>query len=100
MDQELREEFRQLRQAQREDMVELRAVIGNVVDRFQNHVEASASRWSEVDQRARAAHARIDEHMQEHGSWRGLKLSVWIAVATTIVSAVVTIVAALISKIA
>jgi|FLYL01.1.fsa_nt_gi ABC-type glycerol-3-phosphate transport system permease component len=98
MDQELRDEFRQLRETQRADMAELRAVIGNVSERFQLHVESSASRWSEVDQRARAAHARIDEHIAEHGSWRKLTASVWIAVATTLISSVVTVLVAFAGK--
>lgn len=98
MDQELREEFRQLREAQRSDMTELRAVIGNISERFQVHVESSAARWSEVDQRARAAHARIDEHIAEHGSWRTLTASVWIAVATTLISSIVTVLIAFVGK--
>lgn len=89
--QDILEEIRQIRQAQRDDMIELRATISNIVERFQNHVENSASRWTEVDQRSKAAHARLDEHLTEHTSWRHLAISIWIAVATTIVSSLVTL---------
>ncbi len=98
MDPELRDAFKDLREVHRSEMAELRGMLSNMSDQIVQHVEHSASRWSVVDQMAKAAHSRLDEHLKDHRSWLSMKGAVLLGVGTTVLTLIVTIILAILKK--
>lgn len=109
MDEDLREAFREIKAAQRESAAEVKGMIGGITESFNRHLVESAERWSRVDARAEAAHARIDAHKKEHdvvdhrrfqaglqGKWS--RIGIWVAVVTSVAGLALTIVLAALGK--
>jgi hypothetical protein len=83
----------------------LEGKVDAVAKQLHDHVVESAVRWKEVDARARSAHHRMDAHLTEHQrtderrfqsrlQGRGMVIAAWVAIGTTIVTLVVTIILA------
>ncbi|MGH9462437.1 MAG: hypothetical protein ACRD1X_14565 [Vicinamibacteria bacterium] len=62
------------------------------------HTIESAVRYAQVDQRARSAHHRIDDHLKDHEKKSSISVAVWIAVATSAAGTITAIIVAVMSK--
>ena len=102
MEEELREAFRDIKQSQKENTAEVKGMVQGVTASLQQHIVESATRWTEVDARARSAHNRLDEHVEAHNvrderrfQSRLSTVGHWVALALCLIGTIVSIVLAL-----
>lgn len=109
MDEEMRRAFEKLEGGIKEGQGKLEGRIDALANTFSNHSIESAVRWKEVDARARSAHHRLDEHLDQHQTnderrfqsrlqGKGMLIATWTAILTTVAGLIVTIVLALSRK--
>ena len=98
MDEELRRAFDEVKASQRESTAEVRGQLAGLSSALGRHSEESAARWAEVNQRAKSAHERIDEHIENHRSWASSNVATWVAIATSLLAVGVSIAIAVFSK--
>lgn len=98
MDEELRRYLDDIKASQRESTGEVKGLVNGLSQSLNAHVEQSAGRWAEVNQRAESSHRRMDEHIENHRSWQSSGWSTWVAIATSLLAIVVAIAVAVLQK--
>lgn len=80
MDKELAEALRELREDQAERFGRLEALMEKGREQAQAHMLEDAKLFSRLEEQSKAAHRRIDEHLEHHAEEKRTRAGLWVGI--------------------